>query len=154
MEEEKKRKQAQAEAKATEAKAKAAHKRTSKRKQSQAVEDDWLNNGFQEEDKEAGEESEVEHMGFQVFSGTTSNACLPAASHAPRQSKIVNLIDCGEMETQEDVREPPPAPELASQLAAVPEQPFAPCLTSSLAAADRRGFGLAGAEMDPQGLVA
>lgn len=151
--EEKKRKQAQAEVKEKEAKAKAAHKLAAKKKQSQAVEDEWLNDGFQEGDKESGEESEEEHMGFQVFAGTTSNAGQPAPSLAPRQSKIVNLIDFGECETQEDSREPSPAPEAPSQLAALADPPFISPPMSGFAA-DQQGFGLAGAEMDPEGLLA
>lgn len=153
-EEEKKRKQAQAEAKATEEKAKAAHKLAAKKRKSQAVEDEWLNDGFQDEDKQAGEESEEEHMGFQVFSGTNSNAGQPAASFAPRQSKIVNLIDFGEIAEQEDVREPSPALEPPSQLETFAEPSFIPPVRAGFGAADRQGFGIAGADMDPEGLLA
>lgn len=154
-EEEKKRKQAQAEAKASEAKAKAAHKLAAKKKQAQAVEDEWLNDGFQDDEKDGGEESEEEHMGFQMFSGSNGAAGMPAPSMAPRQSKIVNLIDMTACQSQDDEHEPSPAPEMPSQLSTMANLPSSPPRASGgLVPTDRQSFGLPTAGMDPVGLLA
>jgi len=118
------------------AKAKEREKKLAKRKQNQAVEDDWLFDGSRERQEHVETDSSDDDMGFKMFipdaagSGSSDQARKAADTNKPLV--VRNLIDFGECDVPED---PPPPQAMTSTAPPKAPAPTRPAAVPALASA-------------------